>query len=54
MYKRKLLKNTDQIKHDIYESRYQASLDKAMTAKKQIKNLEKENQIEIAKENKIK
>jgi hypothetical protein len=39
VYKRKLQKNTDKIKQDIYESRYQASLDKAMTAKRQIKNL---------------
>jgi hypothetical protein len=39
MYKRKLQKNTDRMKHDIYESRYQASLDRAMTAKRQIKTL---------------
>lgn len=39
MYKRKLNKNADPFKQDIYESRYQASLDKAMTAKRQIKNL---------------
>jgi hypothetical protein len=39
MYKRKLNKNTDPFKQDIYESRYQASIDKAMIAKKQIKVL---------------
>lgn len=39
MYKRRLQKSDDPVKHDIYESRYQASIDKAMTAKKHIKNL---------------
>lgn len=39
MYKYKLQKLDDPVKHDIYESRYQASIDKAMLAKKQIKNL---------------
>ena len=38
-YKRRLQRLDDPVKHDIYESRYQASIDKAMTAKKQIKNL---------------
>lgn len=39
MYKRRLAKVNDPIKQDIYESRYQASIDKAMSAKKQIKQL---------------
>ena len=39
MYKRRMMNTKDHMKHDIYESRYQASIDKAMTAKKQIKNL---------------
>lgn len=42
MYKYKLSKSTNPMKHDIYESRYQASLDRAMTAKQQIKNLANE------------
>lgn len=39
MYKRRLQNTKDEMKHDIYESRYQASIDKAMLAKKQIKSL---------------
>lgn len=39
MYKRRVMTTKDPVKHDIYESRYQASLDKAMVAKKQIKTL---------------
>ena len=44
LYKRKLNKlvKSDPIKQDIYESRYQASLDRAMIAKKQIKKLSDE------------
>lgn len=39
MYKRRLMNTANDVKHDIYESRYQASIDKAMLAKKQIKIL---------------
>jgi len=38
-YKYRLSKSKDPIKQDIYESRYQASVDRAMTAKHHIKNL---------------
>lgn len=37
LYKRRLKNGIDPIKQDIYESRYQASIDKAMIAKRQIK-----------------
>lgn len=39
LYKRRLNKCFDPVKTDIFESRYQSSIDKAMTAKKQIKLL---------------
>lgn len=39
LYKRRLSKVSDPVKTDIYESRYQASIDKAMIAKRQIKDL---------------
>ena len=38
-YKRKLAINKDEFKKDLYESRYQASLDRCMAAKKAIKKL---------------
>lgn len=38
-FRRKQKKSTDPIKRDIYESRYQASLDRAMSAKRQLKVL---------------
>lgn len=41
MYKRKMLTTNDPSKKDIFESRYQASLDRCMAAKKQIKMLVK-------------
>jgi hypothetical protein len=41
MYKRKILTTNDLSKKDIFESRYQASLDRCMAAKKQIKMLVK-------------
>lgn len=41
-YKYRLSKSKDPMKQDIYESRYQASLDRAMLAKQQIKNLSNE------------
>ena len=37
-YKRKIKNNTDEFKQDLYESRYQASLDRCMQAKKAIKS----------------
>jgi hypothetical protein len=37
LYKRRLKNGVDPVKQDIYESRYQASVDKAMVAKRQIK-----------------
>lgn len=39
MFKRRLKTSKDPVKQDIYESRYQASLDRAMIAKKQLKIL---------------
>ena len=39
MYKRKLITESTEMKRDIFESRYQASLDRAMTAKRTIKAL---------------
>lgn len=42
-YKYRLAKSKDPIKQDIYESRYQASVDRAMSAKQQIKNLSNEH-----------
>jgi len=41
MYKRKMSTTNDPSKRDIFESRYQASLDRCMAAKKQIKMLVK-------------
>jgi hypothetical protein len=41
MYKRKMSATSDPSKRDIFESRYQASLDRCMAAKKQIKMLAK-------------
>lgn len=41
-YKYRMTKSTDPMKQDIYESRYQASIDRAMIAKQQIKNLANE------------
>ena len=41
IYKRKMLTTNDPSKKDIFESRYQASLDRCMAAKKQIKMLVK-------------
>ena len=39
MYKRKMASTTDAAKRDIFESRYQASLDRCMAAKKLIKSI---------------
>lgn len=39
IFRRRQRKSTDPIKRDIYESRYQASLDRAMSAKRQLKVL---------------